>query len=163
MLSSQIADRIRHARKTLGLTQAELARRAEVSTRLVAEVERGERDNVSMATMLRLLGEAGLSVALRDSAYGSASRRGSGGRASTDKSTHTSARASRVAERRATWGGRQLRLAEEGLEDPTAPTGAERLAAVAHVSAQAFAVAGSRRVRGARARAATVRTPRTKQ
>ncbi|MCX5756094.1 MAG: helix-turn-helix domain-containing protein [Gemmatimonadetes bacterium] len=152
MLSSQIADRLRHARKTLGLTQAELAGRAAVSTRLVAEVERGERDNVSMATMLRLLGEAGLSVSLSDSAYSGASRRGSGERKST--------RAMRVAERRATWGGRQLRLAQEGLEDPAAPCGVERLAAVALVSTQAFAVAGSRMVR---ARAATVHAARTKK
>ena len=142
MLSSQIAARIRHARKILGLTQAELARRAAVSTRLVAEVERGERHNVSMATMLRLLGEAGLSVSLTNSAYG---------------------RASRVAERRATWGGRQLRLAQEGLEDPAASSGAERLTAVAQVSAQAFAVAGSRVVHGKRGRAATVRASRTKR
>lgn len=159
MLVSQIAERLRHARKTLGLTQAELACRAAVSTRLVAEVERGERDNVSLATMLRLVGEAGLSLSLADSAYGGASRHGSRGRTSTGKSAHKSALALRVAERRATWGGRQLRLDQEGLEDPAPPPGAERLATVARVSAQAFAVAGSRVVR---VRAAKVRAPRSK-
>ena len=128
MLSNQIADRLRHARKALGLTQRELARRAEVSTRLVAEVERGERKNVSLATVLRLLAEAGISVRLsgpvgRELPLRESARHNSG---------------------RATWGGQQIRLAQEGVDDPGATPGRDRLAAVTLVSAQAFAVARSR-------------------
>lgn len=137
--SDQLANRVRRARKALGLTQKELARRAAVSTRLVAEVERGERQNVSMATMLRLLGQAGLSLLVTDAKRVTQSR--------YDLGTRASGRALRVAERRATWGGRQLRLAEEGLEDPAVQPGARRLAAVTLVSAQAFAVARGRLVR----------------
>ena len=136
MLSNQIADRLRRARKALGLTQIELARRAEVSTRLVAEVERGERKNVSLATMLRILAEVGVSVRLSGPVGGELPLR--------ESARRTSGRATRAAVRRATWGGQQIRLAQEGVEDPGAAPGRDRLAAVTLVSAQAFAVARGR-------------------
>lgn len=139
MLSNQIADRLRRARKVLGLTQVELARRAEVSTRLVAEVERGERKNVSLATVLRLLAKAGISVRLTGPVGTGPPLR--------ESARRTSGRATRAAVRRATWSGRQIHLAQEGVEDPGAAPGRDRLAAVTLVSAQAFAVARSRPAR----------------
>ena len=66
MLTDQVGSLLRSARKTLGLTQAELARRARVSERLWAEVERGERPNVSLETALRMLSEVGVTVRLND-------------------------------------------------------------------------------------------------
>ena len=148
MLSGQIADRLMHARKARGLTQAELARRAEVSTRLVAEVERGERNNVSLATVLRLLAEVGLSVRLSGTP---------GRRLPSGESTRESARATRAAMRRGTWRGKQIRLAQEGVDDPVAAPGRDNLAAVTLVSAQAFAVARSRLT----GKAATAKTARS--
>lgn len=108
---SQFAARLLEARKARGLTQAELARRAQVSTRLVAEVERGERSNVSLATALRLCSEAGLTVALTGPTTEESQHR---------ESARQSGRLARAAARRATWGGQQIRLSEKGREDPGA-------------------------------------------
>lgn len=153
MLSAQIADLLKSARKALGLTQKELAARAGVSHRLWAEVERGERPHVSLETALRLLAEVGVTVRLTDPL----------GTSHELNASTTAARAARAAVRRATWQGRQIRLSQEGQEvddGPTSAPGADRLAAVALVSEQAFAVAGGQRipaeepVEGATARAA---------
>jgi transcriptional regulator with XRE-family HTH domain len=64
MPTDQIGALLRTAREALGLSQKELARRAQVSHRLWAEVERGERPNVSLKTALRMLGEVGVSIRL---------------------------------------------------------------------------------------------------
>lgn len=160
MLSTQIADLLKSARKALGLSQKELAHRAGVSHRLWAEVERGERPNVSLETALRLLGEAGVTIRLTDPL----------GMSRELSNPSTGARAARAAVRRATWQGRQIRLSAEGeeLDDPPANTqGADRLAAVALISEQAFAVAGGqrisaqKRVEGATARAVVQPTRRS--
>ena len=95
------------ARKTLGLTQKELARRANVSERLWAEVERGERPNVSLETALRMLSEVGVSVRLNDPLGTS--------RELSDAQTIVAARVARAAVRRASWTGTQTTLAEEGV------------------------------------------------
>jgi HTH-type transcriptional regulator/antitoxin HipB len=137
MSTDQIGALLRTARKALGLSQKELAQRAQVSHRLWAEVERGERPNVSLKTTLRMLGEVGVSIRLTDPSGAS--------RELQDPDTVAAARAVRAAVRRATWPGRQLRLAQEGMDDVAAARGAERLAAVSLVSAQAFAVAGAPR------------------
>lgn len=148
MLSRQIADLLKTARKALGLSQKELARRAGVSPRLWAEVERGERPNVSLETALRLLGEVGITMRFTDPRGVSRELR----------IPSTAARAARAAVRRATWSGRQIRLSQEGEEAEHAlpsTQSADRLAEVALVSQQAFAVAGSRRLLAGRAPAQT--------
>lgn len=66
MLSDQLGARLKCSRKALRLTQRELARRAEVSERLWAEVERGERPNVSLETALRMLNLVGVSIRFED-------------------------------------------------------------------------------------------------
>lgn len=141
MLTAQIGDLLRTARKALYLSQAELAHRAGVSARLWSEVERGERPNVSLETALRMLGEVGVAVRLTDPMGTSRELR--------NPHADVAARTVRAAVRRATWQGRQIRLHEEGEEtDDTSmiARGAARLGAVAHVSEQAFAVAGAPRV-----------------
>ncbi len=62
MLSAKLGGILRHARKQIAMTREELARRAHVSVRLVAEMERGDRPNVSLETALKLLGIVGVSL-----------------------------------------------------------------------------------------------------
>ena len=143
VIGERLGEVLRIARKSLGLSQRVAALRAGVSTRLWAEVERGERPNVSLATALRMLGEVGVSVRLTDPRGDSTRLR--------DTSTIGSGRAARAAVRRATWTGRQILLADEGSETPSARKGSARLAAVARVSEQALAIARGTRRPGARA------------
>ncbi|MEP6999334.1 MAG: helix-turn-helix transcriptional regulator [bacterium] len=131
-----IAKMLYDARKTIGLSQKELSRRANVSTRLVAEFERGQRPNVSLATALRLFAEVGVAVRLTDPT----------GNGVELGDAHRSA-AARANVRRVTWSGKQTRLNEEG-KAPASLRGSDRIAAVGVVSAQAFAVA---RGKGSRA------------
>ena len=140
MLTDQVGSLLRTARKTLGLTQAELARRANVSERLWAEVERGERPNVSLETALRMLSEVGVTVRLNDQ-LGSSHEL-------SDPKTQAAARAARAAVRRVTWTGAQTTLARQGLPPEVAAEG--RLHAVGHVLEQAYAVARSARSRKAK-------------
>lgn len=140
MLTTQTADLLKTTRKTLRLSQKELAGRAGVSLRLVAEVERGERPHVSFETALRLLGAVGISIRLTDP-LGNSCELG-------NPSGEAVARAARAAVRRATWQGRQIRLSQKGGEEEEALTntqGADPLAAVALVSEQAYAIADARR------------------
>ena len=137
MLTDQVGELLKSSRKALGLTQKELARRAGVSVRLWAEVERGDRPNVSLETALRMLSEVGVSVRLDDPLGSSHALR--------DPAAAATARAARAVIRRATWNGRQIRLAEEGADPLTAHEGAAGLDAVARVSEQAFAVVRARR------------------
>jgi transcriptional regulator with XRE-family HTH domain len=142
MLSTRIAGVLRTARKALGLSQKELACRVGVSHRLWAEVERGERPNVSLETALRMLREVGVTVRPEDLLSSSRERK-------ISSTSGLASRAARAAIRRATWQGRQIRLGQEGDEVDETPTGSrrvERLAAVGLVSQQAFAVANARRV-----------------
>jgi transcriptional regulator with XRE-family HTH domain len=133
MLTNGIGELLRKSRKALGLTQKAAALRVGVSERLWAEVERGERPNVSLETALRMLGEVGITVRL-DDPLGS----------SHVLLEASSARAARAALRRKTWTGRQIRLSEEGRDEPRSLINAG-LGAVAQVSQRAYAVAKSRR------------------
>ena len=64
MLAHQIGSTLREARQFLAISQAELATRAGVTTRLVSEFERGVRPNVSLETALRILNEVGVVIQL---------------------------------------------------------------------------------------------------
>lgn len=113
---------LRAARQHRRLTQKEAAKRAGVSHRLWAEVEQGRRPNVSFATMLRMLAEAGIEVHTTDPA---------------------AAATARAAHRRATWGGAQIQLSAD--DPPAIPSRrADRLRAVARVSADALALVRAR-------------------
>lgn len=145
MITDVLGDLLRETRKALGLTQKEIAERAEVSTRLWAEVERGERPNVSLATALRMLSEVGVVVRLNEPLGTSRELR--------DAGTDAAARAARAAMRRTTWTGRQVLLEQEGADDQPPTSGRDRLAAVTVVSEQAFAIARGRAARIQRKRA----------
>ena len=132
MLASQVADTLRDARRAAGLTQREAALRAGVSHRLWAEVERGERPNVSMATALRLLTEVGVVVRLTDPSGAT--------REITDVNSARTARRLRASHRRASWTGRQIRLSDEREEPVVSDASSAGLSAVSRVSEQAFAV-----------------------
>jgi transcriptional regulator with XRE-family HTH domain len=137
MLAAQVGALLKASRKALGLTQKELARRVAVSERLWAEVERGERPNVSLETALRMLSEVGVSMRLDDSVGSS--------HVLHDPATAAAARKARAAIRRATWQGRQIRLEQEGVNTPPAKRRSNGLDAVARVSEQAFVIAQARR------------------
>jgi transcriptional regulator with XRE-family HTH domain len=146
MSTEQVAAVLKTSRQALGLSQREIARRAGVSARLWAEVERGERPNVSLETALRMLSEVGAAVRLTD-VLGE-------GRDLRDPANAVAARAARAAVRRATWTGAQIQLAQEGASPPPATRAARRLAAVGVVSGQALAVARGRPARETPARPA---------
>src|ERR1051326_142644 len=58
---SLLAEQVRHRRRALGLTQAELAERAGISERAVSDIERGLRQVVYRDTAQRLVGALELS------------------------------------------------------------------------------------------------------
>jgi transcriptional regulator with XRE-family HTH domain len=125
---------LKATRKQLGLSQAAAAKRADVSVRLWAEVERGERENVSFQTTLRMLGEMGIEVLLEGPA---------GDRIGvTTGDAADRAREVRAAIRRATWTGRKLRLGDDD-DSPTAGPGTHPVEAVHEISMQAYAVAAA--------------------
>ncbi len=135
MLSEPVAAMLREARASLGLTQQELAQRAGVSNRLWAEMERGERPNVSFETALRMFQEAGVTLEFT----------GPLGSVIALQGRDVEARAARAALRRRTWDAVQGRL--DGPSPESREMGpVERLAATARVSEQAHAVARARRV-----------------
>ena len=59
-----LGEHLRNARLKLRLSQQEAARRAGVGTRLWSEVERGARENVSASTILDMLSQVGLTLAI---------------------------------------------------------------------------------------------------
>lgn len=61
---------IRALRHERGLTQAELAARADVSRRWVVEVEAGAREGVELARVLRVLDALEASLMVRDDRSG---------------------------------------------------------------------------------------------
>lgn len=125
-----VGELLKRARNTIGLTQVELAQRVGVSNRLLAELERGERPNVSLTTALRLMAEVGVKVQLTEPSGASVEL----------GDAETLARA-RAHVRRAHWTGRQLTLSDEGSDDPASTRAANRVAAVGVVSQQAFSLA----------------------
>ena len=129
MHAEQITKLLRRARQHLGATQKEMAERVGVSHRLWAEVERGERPNVSLETALRMLSSVGLQVRLDRT---------------TDlprESSELVARRARAAHRRATWTGGWTRRGEDDEPSADGLEVSERLGAVAMVSQPAYAVA----------------------
>lgn len=57
-----LGELLRHAREAAAMTRADLAARCGVGVRLVAELERGERPNVSLDSALRLLTAVGVTA-----------------------------------------------------------------------------------------------------
>lgn len=134
MSQRTLGELLKSTRKLLGITQADAAKRAGVSTRLWAEVERGEREHVSLDTTIRLLGEMGIEMVLEAPTgarigltHGSAAER---------------ARLVRAEIRRATWTVRKIRLGDAD-EPPAAGPIAQRLAAVHEISRTAYEIARS--------------------
>lgn len=133
MLSDRIGALVRGAREQLGLSQAGLARRSGVSKRLVGEIERGQRPNVSLETTLRLLDTLGVSLRLALPDGRAVDLRG--------PSAPALGREARAARRRATWSGLHVPLEEAGTAPSGGGTMSDRLAAVAEVSRHAYAIA----------------------
>lgn len=137
LLSELVGKLLREARKDLKISREELARRAHVSSRLVAELERGQRPNVSLESALNLLNLAGATIVLKAPS-------GRTARVETETSAGIQ-RAARVAVRRSSWTGGHIPLHQEGRSPHGGSSGAERLAAVSAVSSQAFLIEGSAR------------------
>ena len=135
MLSARIGVLLKEARRHLSLSRADLAQRAGVSVRLVAELERGQRPNVSLESALKLLNVVGVSV-IATAPHGAAAEiRGEGAEALE--------RAARAALRRQTWTGRRVPLHTEGNDPRPERSKAKRLASVGRVSTQAYASASA--------------------
>ena len=139
MLSARIGVLLKDARRHLSLSRADLAQRGEVSVRLVAELERGQRPNVSLESALKLLNVVGVSIIAQAPHGAAAEIRG--------ESAAALERAARATQRRQTWTGRQVHLHDEGNDPRPERSKAQRLASVAQVSKQAYliAVAGQHR------------------
>ncbi len=132
MRSDRIGLLLKSSRRQLGLTREAIAKLAGVSPRLVAELERGQRPNVSLESALRLLDIAGVAVVA-----------GTPDGAVTEIHTKSVAvlhRLARAERRRKTWTGRHLSLREEGVDPRPVGATSKRLAAVAEVSRQAYAL-----------------------
>lgn len=129
LLTDRLGAVLKSARKALGLTQQELATRAGVSVRLWAEVERGVRPNVSLATALSMLREAGLTVSLEDVA-GSTHQL-------LDAQSESTARRARAELRRATWSGQQSHITEPDMPAKRQARKVNLPGAVTEVSEQA--------------------------
>jgi transcriptional regulator with XRE-family HTH domain len=117
---------LRNAREASGESRAALAARCGVSVRLVAELERGERPNVSFDTALRLMTAVGITAAFEAP--------GSGSWHAEDA---TAAAEARARHRRRTWTGRIARLDMADLApDLSGGSMAEGMARTARVSAE---------------------------
>ena len=135
MLSDRLGVLLKNARKQLNLSRVELARRGDVSTRLVAELERGQRPNVSLESALKLLNVVGVSVIARAPNGDTAEIRAA--------SAAALERALRAARRRQTWTGRQIHLHDEGDDPQPGRSKAKRVAAVSQISRQAHLIAAA--------------------
>ena len=113
-----LAASLRAARRARGLSIAQLATLAGVSPRLVGELERGLRANVSFDTATRLLALVGVSIAFHRQTPGA---------------TDDAARRTRAERRKRTWSGEQTTLAGQAPPPPSSAP-AERLTAVARAS-----------------------------
>jgi transcriptional regulator with XRE-family HTH domain len=132
MLSAPIGATLRQARKARGVSREALAATVGVSVRLVAEVERGARPNVSLETALQLLQALGMRMAPVP---------GEHDLAETERlETERRDRETRAAVRRATWVGSVSALAMDTPPPPSA-TVVERLAAVTQASNLVYALA----------------------
>jgi len=139
MLSDSLGLLLKNARTQLSWSRRELASRAGVSPRLVAELERGQRPNVSLESALTLLNIAGVSIVARTPNGAGAEIRGA--------NAGDLERAARAAHRRRTWKSHRVSLHDlsDGPSVSRSKTG--RLASVARVSSQAYAIAATERGR----------------
>lgn len=136
MLSARIGVLLKDARRYLSLSRADLAQRGGVSVRLVAELERGQRPNVSLESALKLLNIVGVSI-IAQAPHGAAAEI----RGESAAALERAARAARAAQRRQTWTGRRVHLHDEGNDPRPERSTAKRLASVAQVSKQAYLIA----------------------
>ena len=143
MAQRALGKQLKFTRKLLGMTQAEAAKRAGVSVRLWAEVERGERENVSLDTTIRILGEMGIELVLEAP--------GGDRIGLTSGASARRARAARASIRRVTWTGRKIRLGDDD-EPPDAGDRMQALVAVHEISRQAYAIASAPGATAARAK-----------
>lgn len=135
MFSERIGELLKSARQQLHLSREELARRGGVSPRLVAELERGQRPNVSLESALKLLNAVGVSVVATTPNGSAAEIRSAPGQAME--------RAARAVRRRQTWTGRHVHLHDEDNGPRSARSRSKRLSAVAQVSTQAYLIAAA--------------------
>ena len=135
VLSDRIGALLKDARRHRGLSRAELSLRGGVSVRLVGELERGQRPNVSLESALQLLKVVGISVVANAPHGAAAEIRG--------ESAAALERAARAARRRLTWTGRHVSLRDEGDDPHPGRSASERLASVAQVSTQAYLIASA--------------------
>lgn len=139
MLSASLGLLLKNARRRLSLSRKELASRAGVSARLVAELERGQRPNVSLESALKLLNLAGVSIVARTPA----------GDGAEIRPAHADdlERAARAAHRRATWKGRRMSLHATSEAPAASHSKAKRFGSVARISRQAYVLAAAGRGR----------------
>lgn len=135
ILSASIGSLLLHAREQLNISRPELAQRCGVSERLLAELERGQRPNVSLETCLKLLGAVGISVRLTEPSGTVAEIRA--------PSAAFLERAGRAARRRQTWTGGHAPLHGPESDPILARTLAARASSVARVSQQAYLIASA--------------------
>jgi transcriptional regulator with XRE-family HTH domain len=138
MLSDAFGELLKNARKQLSLSRDELATRAGVSPRLVAELERSQRPNVSLESALKLLNIVGVSVTVR----------APDGLVAEIRGLHAAdlERAARAAKRREQWTGQHVSLHEDVSDPQPVRSKAKRLGSVAHVSKQGYLIAGAKSV-----------------
>lgn len=129
MLSSTVGVVLRRARIAQGLSRAALAAKGGVSVRLVAELERGARPNVSLETALQLLHVVGVTLTPRAAA--DARRPGTPRSRAAETARRESAERSMA--RKATWVG-SIRT-RSAMHPPRPPAAiAARLSAVSQAS-----------------------------
>ena len=132
MVSPAFGDLLKRARRHMCISREELARRGKVSTRLVAEVERGQRPNVSLESAMKLLNLVGVTIAAR-APDGATAEIG-------DADSAAVQRGARASLRRRTWTGRHVPLRNESTAPDSGRTHVERLSAASRISRQAFAM-----------------------
>lgn len=144
MLSDSLGLLLKNARTQLSLSRKELANRAGVSPRLVAELERGQRPNVSLESALTLLNIVGVSIVARTPS----------GAGAEIRAAHAAdvGRAARAAHRRRTWKSRRVSLHDRSDDAPVSRSKTRRLGSVARVSGQAYAIVAAERGRNATSR-----------
>jgi len=135
MFSARFGLLLKNARKQRNITRDELASRGGVSTRLVAEMERGQRPNVSLESALRLMDAVGISILAKASDGATAEMR--------NPAMAALERAARAEERRRTWTGRYIHLHDEGEDPRSVKSKRKRLSAVSDVSQHAYLIAAS--------------------
>ena len=132
MFSARFGALLKSARQHLNMTREALALRGGVSTRLVAELERGERPNVSLESALKLLNVVGVTVSATAPNGASAEVH--------DASAAARARAARAAQRRQTRTGQHMHLHDEGADPAPGRSKVKRVAALTQISRLAHRV-----------------------